>query len=79
MVFLPKGATQEAIDTYTKAFNAVIARPDFPEISEARLGVYPQMTGALAAASLELGTQVDPVAKEFVINWLAEDYGVTLE
>ncbi len=79
MVFLPKGATQEAIDTYTKAFNAVIARPDFPEISEARLGVYPQMTGALAAASLELGTQVDPAAKEFVVNWLAEDYGVTLE
>jgi len=37
------------------------------------------MTGALAAESLELGTQVDPVAKEFVVNLFAEEYGVTLE
>lgn len=78
MVFLPKGADQAAIDTYTDAFNAVLARADFPEISAARLGIYPQMTGAMAKSTLTLGTQVDPSAKAFVTNWLKERYGVEL-
>ncbi|MCK4868996.1 MAG: tricarboxylate transporter, partial [Alphaproteobacteria bacterium] len=38
MVFLPNGASDEAIATYTKAFNDVIARADFPELSAKRLG-----------------------------------------
>jgi hypothetical protein len=79
MVFLPKGAPQEAIDTYTEAFNKVLARPDFAEISEARLGVYPQMTGKQAVATLKLGTVVDPKAKAYVQNWLMERYGVSLK
>ncbi len=78
MVFLPKGAPKEAIDTYTAAFNKVLARPDFAEISKARLGVYPQMTGEQAAATLKLGTEVDPKAKAFVQNWLQDRYGVAL-
>ncbi|PRX38440.1 Tripartite-type tricarboxylate transporter, receptor component TctC [Meinhardsimonia xiamenensis] len=79
MVFLPRGATQEAIDTYTNAFNKIISRPDFAEMSEPQLGKYPQMTGAAARKALELATSVPPSAKAFVINWLKEDYGVTLE
>ena len=78
MVFLPKGASQDAIDTYTKAFNDVLARSDFAEISAARLGVYPQMTGDKATATLKLGTEVNAEAKAFVQNWLKERYGVSL-
>jgi len=78
MVFLPKGAPQAAIDTYTKAFNAVLARDDFAKISAARLGVYPQMTGEQATATLKLGTEVDAEAKAFVQNWLKERFGVSL-
>jgi tripartite-type tricarboxylate transporter receptor subunit TctC len=79
MVFLPKGATNDAMVTYTKAFNDVLARPDFAEISASSLGVYPQMTGDAAIATLKLGTQVDPAAKAFVVNWLEESYGVSLK
>lgn len=79
MVFLPKGASEDAIATYTKAFNDIIARDDFAEISAKRLGVYPQMTGDQANATKNLGTNVDPKAKAFVINWLNEAYGVTLK
>jgi len=79
MVFLPKGASPAAIATYTKAFNEIIARADFAEISAKRLGVYPQMTGDQAAATLALGTQVDPKAKAFVIKWLKDSYGVSLK
>jgi putative tricarboxylic transport membrane protein len=79
MVFLPQGAPQEAIDTYTAAFDAVIARPDFPEMSEARLGIYPQMTGAKAKGALTQATVVPASAKAFVVNWLEERYGVSLK
>ena len=78
MVFLPAGATDAAIDTYTEAFNAVLGRSDFAEISADRLGVYPQMTGDAASETLEQGTNVPDEAKAFVINWLDERYGVTL-
>ena len=79
MVFLPKGAPDEAIATYTKAFNDVIARADFPKLSAARLGLYPQMTGAAATTSLKLGTKVAAPAKAYVTNWLKERYGVSLK
>ncbi|MHA6324286.1 tricarboxylate transporter [Roseivivax sp. CAU 1753] len=78
MVFLPKGASEAAIATYTEAFEAIKARPDFAEISGKRLGKYPQMTGAAAKKALESGTKVTPEAKAFVVNWLQEKYGVSL-
>jgi len=78
MVFLPNGATDAAIATYTAAFDEVLARGDFAEISADRLGIYPQMTGDAAAMTLEQGTNVPDEAKSFVINWLSERYGVTL-
>ncbi|NND22391.1 MAG: tricarboxylate transporter [Silicimonas sp.] len=78
MVFLPAGASEEAIATYTEAFEAIKARPDFAEISEGRLGVYPQMTGNAAKIALKSATDVPQEAKDFVIGWLEERYGVTL-
>ena len=39
MVFLPQGADADAMKTYTDAFNTVLARDEFAEISAARLGV----------------------------------------
>ncbi|MEM9784581.1 MAG: tricarboxylate transporter, partial [Pseudomonadota bacterium] len=78
MVFLPAGAPQEAIDTYTAAFEAVKARADFAEISAQRLGKYPQMTGGMAKGAMDSATQVPAEAKAFVTGWLEERYGVTL-
>ncbi|AXS40764.1 tricarboxylate transporter [Breoghania sp. L-A4] len=79
MVFLPKGATEEAMETYTAAFDAIIARPDFPKMSEATLGVYPQVTGKKADRTLKLGTVVNAEAKAYVVKWLEDTYGVTLK
>ena len=78
MVFLPAGASNDAIVTYTAAFEAIKARADFAEISEKRLGVYPQMTGAEAQTALSSATSVPDEAKTFVTDWLSERYGVTL-
>ena len=79
MVFLPAGASNDAIVSYTAAFEAVKARADFAEISKARLGVYPQMTGDEASVALDSATKVPEEAKAFVVNWLGERYGVSLK
>lgn len=79
MVFLPAGASNDAIVTYTKAFETVKARADFAEISAARLGKYPQKTGAAAQKALDSATKVPAEAKSFVVSWLNERYGVTLK
>lgn len=79
MVFLPRGAPQEAIDTYTAAFERNKARPDFAEISAKRPGKYPQMTGEAAKKAREQAIGVPPSAKAFVVNWLMERYGVSLK
>ena len=79
MVFLPNGASEEAITTYTAAFEAIKARDDFAEISGARLGKYPQMTGEAATVAMASATAVAPAAKALVIDWLQERYGVSLK
>ena len=78
MVFLPAGASNDAIVSYTKAFEEVKARADFAEISAARLGKYPQMTGEAAKGALNSATAVPTEAKEFVVGWLKDRYGVSL-
>lgn len=79
MVFLPAGASNDAIVSYTAAFEAIQARPDFAKISTGRLGVYPQLTGDAAKTALVSATNVPAEAKSFVVNWLQDRYGVTLK
>ncbi|GHA39967.1 hypothetical protein GCM10008927_00030 [Amylibacter ulvae] len=79
MVFLPAGAPEAAIATYSEAFEKVKARADFAEISANNLGKYPQMTGAKAKGALKSGTDVPQSAKDFVVNWLQERYGVSIK
>lgn len=79
MVFLPNGASEEAIATYSAAFEAIKARDDFAEISEARLGVYPQMTGEAATVAMASATTVPTEAKSLITDWLQERYGVSLK
>ncbi len=79
MVFLPKGTPKEIVEAYSAAFKAITERPDFAKISKKRLGVYPQSTGAAAAAKLKQGTVVADAAKTYVKTWLKERYGVVLK
>lgn len=78
MVFLPKGASNDIINTYSQAFAAVISRPDFADISKKRLGVYPQSVGKAAEDKLVQGTVVPESAKTWIKGWLNERYGVKL-
>ena len=78
-IYLPSSAPQEVIDAYTAALNAVKERPDFAEISATELGVYPQQTGNAAVIATEQATSISDEAKAYVLDWLKEDYGITIE
>ncbi len=79
MVFLPKTAPKEVVDGYEAAFKKILARSDFAQMAEKTLGKDPQMTGKAADNAKKLATTVPPSAKQFVIDWLKEDYNVTLQ
>lgn len=78
MIFLPKGTDADIVQAYSDAFQSITERDDFAEISAARLGVYPQSTGAAAETQKALGTEVSDEAKAYVKDWLKERYGVEL-
>ncbi|ETW11532.1 tricarboxylate transport protein TctC [Roseivivax marinus] len=79
MVYLPGSASQEVVDAYTAAFEEIKNMDNFAEISEETLGIYPQATGDAARAANEEATSITPEAKQYVLDWLEEDYGVTME
>lgn len=79
IAFLPAGTPDDVRDTYVAAFEAVRARPDFKEIATLQVGKYPMFVGEGAVKTAESGTTVAPDAKEFVLNWLQETYGVSLK
>jgi len=79
LAFLPADTPQEVIDTYTAAFEAVVARADFPEISSKRVGKYSVFTGDGALSALGTATSVPDEAKAYVTNWLMDSYGVSLK
>lgn len=78
ILFLPGSTDPAIVDAYVSALDQVIAHEDFGEKSAKQLGVYPQLTGAQAAAALEQALDVPEEAQAFVLNWLSERYGVTL-
>ncbi len=78
-IFLPGDAPQEVVDMYTQAIEAIKARPDFAEISAEELGNYPQQTGDAAREATEQATTISDESKQYVLDWLNEDYGVTLQ
>ena len=78
IAFLPAGTPQDVIDTYNAAFEAVRARPDFKEIASQQVGEYPMFVGAGAQKATDEATTVSDEAKQFVLTWLKDAYGVEL-
>lgn len=79
LAFLPAGTPQDIVDMYVTAFEAIKAKPDFAEISSARIGKYPMFTGAGAKVALTSATTVPAPAKDFVTGWLKDEFGVELK
>ncbi|MGO4916156.1 tripartite tricarboxylate transporter substrate-binding protein [Pseudogemmobacter sp. W21_MBD1_M6] len=78
MVFLPKDTSQEIVDAYQAAFEAMKADPDYQANKVAVLGTYEQVTGKAADALFAKGTRISPELRKLVVDMLAADYGVKL-
>jgi tripartite-type tricarboxylate transporter receptor subunit TctC len=78
MVFLPGGTSQDIVDAYTAAFEAMKADPEYVEGVVSVLGGYGQVTGAAAQALFKKGTVIAPELRAQVVDMLAADYGVKL-
>ena len=78
LAFLPAGTPQDVVDTYSKAFQAVVDRADFSEIAAKRVGKYPVFIGSDTQSALQSATSVPDSARQYVLNWLKEDYGVEM-
>ncbi|WP_146588668.1 tricarboxylate transporter [Puniceibacterium confluentis] len=78
-IFLPSSASQEVVDMYTEALRAVVSAEGFKDDANEVLGAYPQMVGASAIEATKQATSISPEAKQYVLNWLKADYGVTME
>lgn len=77
-IFLPASASQETVDMYTAALNEIIADESFLEEAGAVLGIYEQLTGAAAISATEQATNISDEAKQYVLDWLLEDYGISM-
>jgi tripartite-type tricarboxylate transporter receptor subunit TctC len=76
MIFLPKGTSQDIIDTWREAAQKTVSAPGFKEKSEKILGTYPQAVGTAAEGSLKAVLGLNADAKKWVQNWLTEKYNV---
>lgn len=78
-IFLPKSASKEVYDTYVAAAKAVVSDPGFAADAAETLGVYPQLVGAAAVEATNQATSISPEAKQYVLDWLKADYGISVE
>ncbi|MFV0491993.1 MAG: tricarboxylate transporter [Pseudorhodobacter sp.] len=78
-IFLPSSASQEVVDTYTEALRSIVTADGFKEAAAEVLGAYPQLVGDSAIGATEQATSISPEAKEYVLNWLMEDYGISMQ
>ncbi|WP_274425362.1 Bug family tripartite tricarboxylate transporter substrate binding protein [Chelativorans sp. YIM 93263] len=76
---LPEGTPQEIIDTYRQAFVDAVADPEMQEAKGDVLGEYTQAVGDDVEGLYRVATSIDPEARDWVRNYLSENYNVTLE
>lgn len=78
-IFLPQSASAEVVAAYTTALEGIVNAEGFKESANEVLGVYPQMTGASAIEATRQATTITPEAKQYVLDWLLEDYGISMD
>ena len=78
MVVIDKDVSPDIIDAYSSAFESIIGRENFIEISKKYLGVYHQATGDQANQFKKIATQIDPSAVLWIKEWLKLSYNVEL-
>lgn len=78
MMVLPKDAPDEVIASYGETARAIVDAPDFRVRAGEELGVYEQLVGPEADAALKQALEIDPAVRDYLINWLKEEFNAAL-
>lgn len=76
MIFLPKGVSNDVLETYRNSMKKVVTQDGFKEISKINLGVYTQTTGKSADRLKKMATSVNKEDKQWIKNWLSSNYNI---
>ncbi|MGI9258167.1 MAG: tricarboxylate transporter, partial [Gammaproteobacteria bacterium] len=75
---VPRETPDEIVKAYGDAVNAMKRNADYTARKPAALGVYEQVTGAAAQRIYELATDVPQSARDWVRQWLMDEFRVNL-
>lgn len=76
LVVLPKGTPKPIVEAYREAVRKMVKDPEYQRTSDDALGGYPQLTDQAGEALYREGTTIDPAARDWVRNFLIENYKV---
>lgn len=76
MIMLPKGVSNDVIETYENAMKKIVAADGFKEMSEKQLGIYPQTVGEKADILKSTATTVNDADRKWIRDWLTKNYRV---
>jgi len=79
MIFLPKGTSDDIVETYRAAVREMKKDPEYRTKKEKVLGTYEQVTDKAAQNTMNRAINVPPETKKWVLDWLAADYNVKLD
>ncbi len=69
-LWLPKGASKDVIETYSKAIKAVYKDKKFKKLTKKRFGNNPQSFGKDATAVVRRGAGLDPEVKKWIMKFV---------
>ncbi len=76
MIFLPKGVSEDVLETYKNAVKKVLANDNFRRLKTKNLGLYDQSVGEKAKKLKDMGTNIRKDDKQWVKDWLTKNYNV---
>ncbi|SFM38742.1 Bug family tripartite tricarboxylate transporter substrate binding protein [Thermodesulforhabdus norvegica] len=78
-VWLPEKTPAEIVAVWREAAKKTIEDPEFQKVIEKNLGGYKQYYGEKAAKAFQSVLDVPPESKAWVLKWIKDKYGVTVD
>jgi hypothetical protein len=78
-MWLPEKTPEDVVKGYRDAAAKVIADSEFQEVVKKSLGGYKQLAGMDARQAFDQVLKVPKEDKAWLINWIKEEYGVTVK
>lgn len=79
LIVLPKDTADDILETYRAAVRAMLHDPEYLAKRDAFIGEYEQVTDANAEALYKSAIDISPVARAWVRDMLAREYGVNFD